>query len=189
MALALRYTSHTKSQSSNSLRSPLKVGGLGRPNSRAAMFGGFWGCGGLCGFGFGGSGGGGAGGCGGVAGKGGGPGGSSIAIVSLGANVSLPKTKLIAAAGGKGGAGGLGQPGGKGGVGGKGGAVPGGVNLKPACAGGYGGEGGKGGNGGRGLGGHSLGIAYTADSTVDLDVVVQTGETTDSGVRAGVKAF
>jgi hypothetical protein len=104
----------------------------------------------------GGGGGGGAGGCGGLRGEGGQAGGSSIALVSVNANVTMNGCTLKAGLGGNGGAGGAGQPGQLGGSGGKGGNVS---NGPPGCAGGKGGNGGNGSNGGDGHGGHSLGIA------------------------------
>lgn len=106
-----------------------------------------------------GGGGGGAGGCGGKHGGGGKAAGSSIALVSLGATVTLTECKLGSGKGGAGGAGGDGQFGQFGGKVGDAGAGNGGV--APGCAGGAGGKGGDGGNGGGGLGGHSLGIAFT----------------------------
>ncbi|MEO5729377.1 MAG: hypothetical protein ABI134_28875 [Byssovorax sp.] len=113
-----------------------------------------------------GGGGGGAGGCGGKRGTGGKAGGSSLALVSLGAKVTLTECKLSAGKGGKGGAGGdgqFGQPGGKNGDGGVGGTIA------DGCNGGKGGKGGDGGNGGGGLGGHSLGIAVTGSApTLDM---------------------
>lgn len=102
---------------------------------------------------------GGSGGCGGVGGKGGAAGGSSIAIVSLGAQLAFKDVTIQTAGGGKGGDGAPGQAGGAGGDGGKGGLAS-AADLHPACDGGSGGKGGKGGSGGGGRGGHSIGIAY-----------------------------
>jgi hypothetical protein len=114
-----------------------------------------------------GGGGGGAGGCAGKHGTGGKAGGSSIALVSVGANVTLAECKLTSgngSQGGKGGDGQFGQPGGDLVVGGKGS-----MGVLAGCAGGAGGSGGNGGNGGGGLGGHSLGIAVTgAAPTLDM---------------------
>jgi hypothetical protein len=101
---------------------------------------------------------GGTGGCGGTAGGGGSPGGSSIALVSLGASVTLTQVTLTAGKGGAGGKGGSGQSGGQKGVGGGPGAGKG--TAQSSCQGGYGGQGGPGGPGGGGQGGHSLGVAY-----------------------------
>ncbi|WP_437336971.1 PGRS family protein [Sorangium sp. So ce394] len=101
---------------------------------------------------------GGAGGCGGKGGKGGGPGGSSIALVSIHAELLFKDVHLIASAGGAGGEGAAGQRGGLGGEPGAGGDGP--TTLSTGCSGGAGGIGGNGGPGGKGSDGHSLGIAY-----------------------------
>jgi hypothetical protein len=101
---------------------------------------------------------GGTGGCGGTAGSGGQPGGSSIALLVLDANVTLPGVTLTAGKGGNGGDGGNGQNGGKLGSGGMPGNGVGSANA--SCRGGDGGQGGGGGPGGGGQGGHSLGIAF-----------------------------
>jgi hypothetical protein len=101
---------------------------------------------------------GGTGGCGGYAGGGGQAGGSSIALVVVGAAVTLEGVILRAGRGGDGGKGGDGQPGGQKGAGG---AFAEGVGATDAsCRGGDGGKGGPGGPGGGGQGGHSLGIAF-----------------------------
>ena len=102
-------------------------------------------------------GGGGSGGCGGKPGGGGTAGGSSLALISLGATVSLNACTLTAADGGKGGAGSPGQDGGDGAIGGDGVAG----NNNKSCDGGKGGKGGKGGAGAGGLGGHSVAVAFT----------------------------
>jgi len=100
-----------------------------------------------------------AGGCGGAPGKGAGWAGSSIALLSIHANVTLIDSVLTAGAAGDGGQGGDGQTGGSGGVKGYGGV---GLNGSlHGCAGGIGGKGGDGGPGGGGTGGHSLAIAHT----------------------------
>ncbi len=117
-----------------------------------------------------GGGGGGAGGCAGKHGTGGKAGGSSIALVSVGATVTLRECKLSTGKGGKGGAGGDGQFGQPGGALGPGGI--GNMGVGKACAGGAGGDGGNGGNGGGGLGGHSLGIAATGPAPT-LDMLTQ----------------
>jgi hypothetical protein len=107
---------------------------------------------------------GGAGGCGGASGGPGTSGGSSIALVSIDANVVLESATLHSADGGDGGAGAPGQAGGEGGEGGIGGepheGSPAAGSGVGASAGGSGGRGGRGGTGGGGAGGHSLGIAY-----------------------------
>jgi hypothetical protein len=118
-----------------------------------------------------GGGGGGAGGCGGKHGTGGKAGGSSLALVSLGAKVTLAGCKLATGQGGAGGKGGDGQVGQAGGKNGDGGGDGGSV-LAPGCNGGAGGKGGNGGNGGGGLGGHALGIAVTG-SVPTLDAATQ----------------
>ncbi|WP_437877606.1 hypothetical protein [Sorangium sp. So ce513] len=113
---------------------------------------------------------GGAGGCGGAGGKGGSPGGSSIALLSLNAQLTFRDVRLIAGNGGKGGDGTVGQIGGLGGYGGRGGMGF-GDNALPGCNGGMGGQGGTGGRGGGGQGGHSLGIAFlgTPDTLPSLE--------------------
>jgi hypothetical protein len=100
---------------------------------------------------------GGTGGCGGTFGGGGKPGGSSIALLVLGAEVTLVDVTLSAGKGGQGGPGGNGQSGGQKGGGGAPGAGKGAAQA--GCRGGDGGQGGPGGPGGGGQGGHSLGIA------------------------------
>jgi hypothetical protein len=131
-------------------------GGGGGGGTRAGAFCG----GGMTTVGFGpGGGGGGAGGCGGLGGGGGQIGGSSIAILSLGTQVTLTDVALTTGAGGKGGSGGSAQLGGDPGSAGIGGnkAVAG---FNNGCDGGKGGKGGAGGKGGGGRGGHSLGLAF-----------------------------
>jgi hypothetical protein len=118
----------------------------------------------------GGGGGGGAGGCGGKHGTGGKGGGSSIALASVGANVTLTACKLSTGKGGSGGKGGDGQFGQLGGKNGDGGA--GNMGVVDGCLGGKGGSGANGGNGGGGLGGHALGIAATG-SAPTLDMATQ----------------
>jgi hypothetical protein len=131
-------------------------GGGGGGGSKAGTF-----CSGVEGPGASG-GGGGAGGCGGLGGNPGKGGGSSIALISLNAQVKMTSTNLRAGNGGAGGAGGAEQGGGQGGQGALGGTAPG--NGKPGCPGGFGGSGGAGGPGGGGSGGHSIGIAFTGTS-------------------------
>lgn len=117
-------------------------------------------------------GGGGAGGCGGKGGLGGKAGGSSIALISLDANLTLTDVRLTAGLGGGGGDGGDGQVGGVGGSGGVGGA---GMNTLKGCNGGDGGQGGFGGRGGGGRGGHSVGLAFTGTSpSAPMDATVGT---------------
>jgi hypothetical protein len=116
-----------------------------------------------------GGGGGGAGGCAGKLGTGGKAGGSSIALVSLGAKVTLSACLLTAGKGGNGGAGGEGQNGQLGGKTGDGGM---GGSVAPGCNGGAGGKGGNGGNGGGAQGGHSFAIAVTG-SAPTLDAATQ----------------
>jgi len=124
-----------------------------------------------------GGGGGGAGGCGGTHGAGGKAGGSSIALVSVGATVTMTGCALTSGKGESGGMGGdgqFGQQGGSAGLGGMGGTVA------DACNGGKGGKGGDGGPGGGGLGGHSLGIAATGTAPM-LDAATQ------GAIMVGVK--
>ncbi|XXY51763.1 hypothetical protein WME91_11540 [Sorangium sp. So ce269] len=113
----------------------------------------------------GGSGGSGSGGCGGKGGKGGDYGGASIGIVALqGSDLTVAASTVLGAKGGDGGVGGTGQPGGGGSVGGYGGRPPAGIQIWPACRGGWGGNGGRGGDAGGGLGGHSFGIGSVGAS-------------------------
>jgi hypothetical protein len=134
---------------------PGQGGGGGGSAKGAAMVT----CGSMTNAVFGASGGaGGTGGCGGNAGGGGQAGGSSIALLVLGAEVTLASVTLTAGKGGNGGVGGNGQSGGNGGNGGTRG--DGESPANPSCAGGDGGQGGGGGPGGGGQGGHSLGIAF-----------------------------
>ena len=98
-------------------------------------------------------GGGGSGGCGGSAASAPTAGGSSIALASIGANVTLADSTLTSGLGGAGGNGAAGQNGGFGGNGGDKGA-------NGACDGGDGGLGGKGGPSGGAAGGHSVAVAY-----------------------------
>lgn len=107
----------------------------------------------------GGGGGGGAGGCRGAGGRGGGAGGSSMAFVSLNAQVTFSGVTLAAGNAGNGGKGGDGQPGQLGGAGGPGGPQ-GMADTTGGCQGGPGGNGGNGGHGGGGAGGHAIGVAY-----------------------------
>ncbi|MGK3996176.1 PGRS family protein [Sorangium sp. So ce1024] len=129
---------------------------------------------------------GGAGGCGGKGGRGGRPGGSSIALLSIDAELSFEEVTLIAGNGGDGSDGGFGQNGGPGGPGGTGGEAPvGSVGLNKACNGGKGGAGGTGGRGGGGQGGHSLGIAFRgtvlpADSEIE-GVTIKLGQPGNGG--------
>ncbi|WP_438033115.1 PGRS family protein [Sorangium sp. So ce204] len=140
---------------------------------------------------------GGAGGCGGAGGRGGGPGGSSIALISLNAQLSFEQVMLKTGRGGAGGKGGAGQEGGEGGAGGPGGEAPAGApRLHDGCAGGPGGTGGTGGPGGGGRGGHAIGIAYKgrAPSTQGATIEVSeagpggTGANAEGEGAAGVKA-
>jgi hypothetical protein len=111
---------------------------------------------------------GGSGGCGGTGGKGGSPGGSSIAIINLGATLTMSNVTLKAGGGGAGGNGGAGQTGGGPGLGGNGGKVLTATSLNPGCGGGPGGLGGNGGKGGGGRGGHAIGIAYTGTTAPSM---------------------
>ncbi len=113
---------------------------------------------------------GGTGGCGGAVGNGGLAGGSSMALVSLGANITLKHVALTAKQGGSGGKGGDGQLGGQGRMGGFGKIIFNGY----ACAGGAGGNGGRGGAGGGGIGGHSIGVAYTGSAPMVIEASVTT---------------
>jgi len=123
---------------------------------------------------------GGTGGCGGLGGHGGGFGGSSIALVSLGADVELINSELIAKNGGAGGAGSDGQLGGGGATGGSGG-ITGSAGQSIGCNGGQGGDGGAGGPGGGGQGGHSLGVAYTGTTVVITNTTVTLGTKGNGG--------
>jgi hypothetical protein len=93
---------------------------------------------------------GGCGGCGGAGGDGGKGGGSSLALLVVGAKVTVDSSVLAAGGGGTGGVGGEGQPG-------QAGAGPG----DGACAGGMGGAGSGGGGGTGGTGGSSIAIVWT----------------------------
>jgi hypothetical protein len=114
---------------------------------------------------------GGTGGCGGRGGAGGGAGGSSIALVSVNADVLLTNMVLTTGRGGAGGKGGAGQAGGAEGAGGDGGAGTSGVES--GCMGGAGGRGGAGGPGGGGQGGHSLGIAFKGKRPIGGSFVME----------------
>jgi hypothetical protein len=114
---------------------------------------------------------GGTGGCGGRGGAGGGAGGSSIALVSVNADVLLTNMVVSAGRGGAGGKGGAGQAGGAEGAGGDGGAGTSGVEA--GCHGGAGGKGGAGGPGGGGQGGHSLGIAFKGKRPIGGEFVME----------------
>ena len=130
-------------------------------------------------------GGGGAGGCGGLGGGGGKAGGSSIAIVSLGKDLTLTSVTLAVGSGGGGGKGVIGQGGG--------GRFRGELaahhrGLAPStqgCKGGDGGTGGPGGPGGGGRGGHAIGIAYVAAPTAKPVIAKFTAGTPGSGGTAG----
>lgn len=127
-------------------------------------------------------GGGGAGGCGGGGGTGGKAGGSSIALISLGATLSLTDVKLSVGAGGAGGDGGMGQAGGIGGAGGNGGAgATGAMPTLSGCKGGNGGVGGFGGRGGGGRGGHAVGIAWKVVAPPELPAESFTAGTPGKG--------
>ncbi|UQA57223.1 hypothetical protein [Polyangium aurulentum] len=130
---------------------------------------------------------GGTGGCGGRGGGGGGAGGSSIALVSLNADVLLTSTVLVAGRGGDGGRGGAGQPGGVEGAGGDGGAAAGGVAA--GCSGGAGGRGGAGGPGGGGQGGHSLGIAFKGKRPIGGKLAVDAALLAGLGGAAGIEGI
>jgi hypothetical protein len=122
-------------------------------------------------------GGGGAGGCGGGGGRAGKPGGSSIALISLNANLLYEDVVLRTVTGGNGGFGGDGQTGGKGGNGGDGGfGAPDPGGTPDACNGGKGGQGGSGGKGGGGRGGHSIGIAYKGEAPSTDGATMETGD-------------
>jgi hypothetical protein len=111
---------------------------------------------------------GGGGGCDGKGGRGGGWGGSSLAIVSVDAELDVEASELQAGFGGIGGIGGTGQPGGQKGLPGPGGASS---PMEWACDGGLGGQGGDGGFGGGGLGGHSIAIASAGGKITYADLV------------------
>jgi hypothetical protein len=127
-------------------------------------------------------GGGGAGGCGGLGGGGGKAGGSSIAILSLGTNLTLNAVTLAVGKGGEGGNGTVGQTGGAFGNGANGGASSGIVPSNAGCKGGDGGAGGAGGPGGGGRGGHALGILYAkAPATIPAIKTFMPGTPGDGG--------
>ena len=107
-------------------------------------------------------------------------GGSSLAIVSLGAKLTLTEVTLTTGKGGDGGKGASGQTGGASGLGSIGGAA--GVGGgKAGCKGGDGGAGGNGGPGGGGRGGHSIGIAYASGPSKAATVKGFTGDTMGLG--------
>jgi hypothetical protein len=110
-------------------------------------------------------GGGAAGGCGGKGAVGGQAGGSSIAVISLGTQLTLTNVTLAVGLGGNGGKGVAGQTGGEGGSGAKGGAATMISPSIPGCKGGNGGNGGGGGYSGGGRGGHSIGVLYAKEPT------------------------
>lgn len=130
-----------------------------------------------------GGGGGGAGGCGGLGGGGGKFGGSSVAIVSLGIQLTLTDVTLTTGVGGKGGGGGVAQVGGTHGQGAIGGtkAI---VGFNNACDGGNGGDGGAGGDGGGGRGGHSIGVAFAGSPAAKPTVKFTGGAAGDGGLGA-----
>ncbi|WP_437741694.1 PGRS family protein [Sorangium sp. So ce302] len=131
---------------------------------------------------------GGAGGCGGAGGRGGSAGGSSIALMSLNAQLSFEEVTLKTGRGGAGGKGGAGQEGGPGGAGGPGGTkAEGATALHDACAGGPGGKGGAGGPGGGGRGGHALGIAYKGAAPPVQGVTVELGDAGPGGAGANAE--
>ncbi|NUQ75047.1 MAG: PGRS family protein [Polyangiaceae bacterium] len=160
-------------------------GGDGLPGGLAQGGGGGGGAKGKVGCNGASGGGGGAGGCAGKGGTGGTAAGSSIALISLNANLLHTDVVLRTAAGGKGGDGGDGQGGGVGGNGGDGGL---GDMSAPAtfqaCNGGKGGQGGSGGKGGGGRGGHSIGIAYTGDTPSTNGVTFEIGAAGIGGIGA-----
>ncbi|MCL4226235.1 MAG: hypothetical protein KJZ91_17360 [Myxococcales bacterium] len=122
----------------------------------------------------GGGGGGGAGGCAARGGGGGGGGGGgSFGVVAVGnSTVTLDVCQITRGAGGAGGAGGSGGRGQDGGLGRSGGAHPGGA--MPGVGGG-GGHGGHGGGGAGGQGGRSVGLLWTAGSSVDHNCTINAG--------------
>jgi hypothetical protein len=130
-------------------------------------------------------GGGGAGGCGGLGGGGGKAGGSSIAIVSLGPNVTLTSVTVSTGKGGKGGNGSVARGGGQGGNQGIGGSPSNLAGSRAGCTGGYGGNGGPGGSGGGGRGGHSIGIAYRTGPATMPTLQMFTPGTPGGGGTAG----
>ncbi|WP_437950985.1 hypothetical protein WME98_09410 [Sorangium sp. So ce296] len=131
---------------------------------------------------------GGGGGCGGRGGGAGQAGGSSIAILTVGAEVVVEHSWIVVGTGGDGGPGGRGQAGGYGWPGGIGGAA--GMNdrgqVEYACEGGHGGQGGPGGGGGGGLGGYSLAVARVHGG-IDLkaSTVVQLNSAGKGGAGGG----
>jgi hypothetical protein len=112
-------------------------------------------------------GGGGCGGCGGAFGTGGFAGGYSIALITIGASVTLDNSSLSAASGGTGGLGG-------GGVGGQAGGGPGAGAGAGSCTGGAGGQGGTGGAGGGGVGGNSIAVSYSGPAPTKIGTVNET---------------
>jgi hypothetical protein len=133
-------------------------------------------------------GGGGAGGCGGKGGGGGKAGGSSIAIVSMGAGLTLTDVTLSLGKGGKGGNGTAGFAGGGAGKGAAGGAASGFSGSKPGCQGGNGGLGGDGGAGGGGRGGHTVGVGFAISPSAPLEVTLAAPGTPGAGGKAGINA-
>jgi hypothetical protein len=111
--------------------------------------------------------------------------------MSIQSTLVIESSQIIATNGGPGGTGAAGQQGGAGGtIGGAGGNTGGLANLKPGCAGGRGGNGGSGGIGGNGVGGHSIGIAYTGTApTVDSATTFTTGMQATGGEKMDTLVF
>jgi len=99
----------------------------------------------------------------------------SIALVSMGATVTLSGVTVVASDAGDGGQGGDPQAGGMGSLGGLGGTSSGIGPLMAGCSGGGGGSGGSGGIGGGGRGGHSIGIASSGTVPVYAPALVSVG--------------
>ena len=134
-------------------------GTFGSPGQGGGGGGGTIGVGGNTG---GGGGSGACGGCGGSKGLGGTGGGASIAIALYKSTLTLDTCTLQTGSAGKGGDGSIGQDGAAGGQGSN-------TDKGGGCAGGNGGNGSGGGGGGGGAGGISVGILYSADSTLNED--------------------
>jgi hypothetical protein len=127
---------------------------------------------------------GGAGGCGGTAAVPGSAGGASIALVLLGATVTLEDCIVSSSTAGNGGAAGAAQLGGPGGIGGAG-SSDGLYDLFSGCKGGNGGVGGTGGAAGGGAGGHSLAIAYQGTAPTKVGGTFKHGASGTGGLGSG----
>lgn len=128
-----------------------------------------------------GGGGGGAGGCGGQGGEGGSPGGASFGVFLVNTDIELEDVQISTKDGGQGGEGGQGGAGGEGGAGGASEGNP-SRDGQLGGSGGAGGAGGDGGKGGPGLGGVSIGVVCSANTSLRrTSVQVNTGSGGMSG--------